>query len=734
MSNSEYCPICTTNLLTEATKVYPLCDCKVSLCFDCLRCWAKRKYCCPFCNIPFSQNTIRQTAEELRVRLRNHVALEHLDEVVEAWVNQLTEMRSDMEVGLAMLNIDSDNFSLTIRRARTPVWSLNPYTHPSSSSHLLNILPPMLSTNVSMGTVISVVPPALSQASNSVMGLPYSEAELPATGKVRSSPGFRLNRPNINRTVNDLGFNSSAYLNDRNLRARNFLTIPDLQSSGSTATQLSIDEDSLITSEDEKSLDVRVADHQREAQQTSPIPSINIVRFNDFVQKRCGRMKSILAKRLHVRELVQIRSGSNLARKLEPESVGVIMNYSGGLPVGSNGDLLLEEDHPITLTVRLLDGSWLTDVQVEDVEAQGKRATLRQYLRVGDLLWTRFGIAMTCELHPKSGQVTVRYPNGIVNSKEDFSIDNLEEVCKEVRTELFGPTAETGCNERENIKEENYKPILCKNEESKVCAEEFKAFTKSPVETEEKIVLEREMKIDRTEMRKTERASVMETDVKERPSRQDFFEMPLKKNSDSNYEDLRTTERPSRPISDSELNDLPKSLEDPDAFDKSDFILISCSSNSRPGDSDSFRPPSDIPQHGTRPSRLLTDKPLLKSVSSIEVKTKRIYEGDIKSVFSAQDIFEVIEKKVAEEVIASYVDNPRVKRAGPSSNSMASLQPPRLEPLEECNSRDVSNDGRDGFLYVSKDGMFDDVMLSPWSVKASYEAILDFGKVSHSLG
>jgi len=178
-----------------------------------------------------------------------------------------------------------------------------------------------------MGTVTSVVPPALSQASNSVMGLPYSEAELPATGKVRSSPGFRLNRPNINRTVNDLGFNSSAYLNDRNLRARNFLTIPDLQSSGSTATQLSIDEDSLITSEDEKSLDVRVADHQREAQQTSPIPSINIVRFNDFVQKRCGRMKSILAKRLHVRELVKIRSGSNLARKLEPESVGVIMNY-----------------------------------------------------------------------------------------------------------------------------------------------------------------------------------------------------------------------------------------------------------------------------------------------------------------------------------------------------------------------------------------------------------------------
>merc|ERR1719285_1275238 len=147
------------------------------------------------------------------------------------------------------------------------------------------------------------------------------------------------------------------------------------------------------------------------------------------------------------------------------------MKHSGGLPVGGDGDLLSEKDHPIFLTVRLLDGSWLTNVRAEDIEAKGERATLRQYLRVGDLLWTRFGIAMTCDLHPESRQVTVRYPNGLVCSKEDYSMDNIEEICRKVRIELFGFSAQ---NQRDILENENSQKIVAKNEQCNVCAQQQK--------------------------------------------------------------------------------------------------------------------------------------------------------------------------------------------------------------------------------------------------------------------
>jgi len=134
----ENCPICRSKELTWATKVYPICECKLYLCFDCLRRWAKIKYCCPFCNIPFSQNTLRQTAEELTLRLNGKVVSDLLEEVVEAWVKQLKDMSSEMEVGLAVLSLDSGEYTFT-RPASSPLGSLLPYL--SSSSYLFNVMP-----------------------------------------------------------------------------------------------------------------------------------------------------------------------------------------------------------------------------------------------------------------------------------------------------------------------------------------------------------------------------------------------------------------------------------------------------------------------------------------------------------------------------------------------------------------------------------------------------------------
>jgi len=106
--DEKNCPICRTHELTPATKVYPLCECELCLCFDCLRKYVKMRYSCPFCNIPFSQNTFRQSAEELRLRLRGRVASDSLEEVVNTWVTQLRDICSEMAVGLAVLSVDAD--------------------------------------------------------------------------------------------------------------------------------------------------------------------------------------------------------------------------------------------------------------------------------------------------------------------------------------------------------------------------------------------------------------------------------------------------------------------------------------------------------------------------------------------------------------------------------------------------------------------------------------------------
>jgi len=99
--------------------------------------------------------------------LRGKVASDLLEEVVEAWVNQLNDMSSEMEVGLAVLSLDSDEYAFT-RGADSPPESLQPYL--SSSSYLFNVMPAIqLSTSPQNDN--SFVLPLLTPKSRSNRGL-----------------------------------------------------------------------------------------------------------------------------------------------------------------------------------------------------------------------------------------------------------------------------------------------------------------------------------------------------------------------------------------------------------------------------------------------------------------------------------------------------------------------------------------------------------------------------------
>merc|ERR1719419_1840554 len=90
----------------------------------------------------------------------------------------------------------------------------------------------------------------------------------------------------------------------------------------------------------------------------------------------------------------------------------------------------------VSLTLRLLDGSWLTKVPVEDLCSEGRRATLTEWLRIGDLLWTRFGICMAKELHPNLGQVTVQFLGHFTDPWE-CSSRSRHVVYEELRSVLY---------------------------------------------------------------------------------------------------------------------------------------------------------------------------------------------------------------------------------------------------------------------------------------------------------
>jgi len=117
------CPICMVSELTAAMRVYPLCQCKLSICFDCLKRWAETKYCCPFCNIPFTQDALKQTEEQLKMRLQGQVAVDVLEIVVEAWLSLLAALRPELELGLAVLHMNSglpENYSPMLTRLQVP--------------------------------------------------------------------------------------------------------------------------------------------------------------------------------------------------------------------------------------------------------------------------------------------------------------------------------------------------------------------------------------------------------------------------------------------------------------------------------------------------------------------------------------------------------------------------------------------------------------------------------------
>jgi len=548
----KYCPICTTQELTAATKVYPLCQCKLSMCFDCLRKWVKMRYSCPFCNIPFSQNTFRQTKEELRMRLCGNVAPNLLDQIVEAWVTQLSEMRSEMEVGLAILDMDSDDLTLTLGRARTPLRSLYPYS--SSSSYLLNLMPPMLSSNVSFQTSTSVVQPDLSPMQN--MGLSSPGANGLGAWHVNITPRLVTNRVNDDDAEVGLGFNLSL---------------------------------------DTRSVDGQFVANPRESQWSPSISSTCTSRFNDFVGNQGGRMRSILEKRLYVRELVNIHPNTCLAKKLKPNSFGVVMRYTGELRSGADDELIWEENRPIFLTVRLSDGSWLTRLRVEDVEARFKRATLCQWLRVGDVLWTRYGVAMTVELHPKSRQVTVRYLRGLNYFKEQCNINNVDEIYKIIKTVC-------GFSARIWPEDQDTPSMVPKNEISNESKETTKN-TYAMISTSEKKEVMEEEKSDHFDI-KERKDKVFKTDDLGHCSSSRYFNNPL--------------------------------------FGQSAVV-----SKSKSGDG---------------ASGVISDTPGPQSLSISEYETKRIYEGDIQTVFTAQEVFEVIQMKIAEELTASQYESSQGSR------------------------------------------------------------------------
>merc|ERR1711920_232320 len=56
---------------------------------------------------------------------------------------------------------------------------------------------------------------------------------------------------------------------------------------------------------------------------------------------------------------LKILPGTKLASMLAPGSFGVVMKYIGKLQSRADGDIRMDKYQPISLSVRLLNGSWL---------------------------------------------------------------------------------------------------------------------------------------------------------------------------------------------------------------------------------------------------------------------------------------------------------------------------------------------------------------------------------------
>jgi len=472
----KYCPICTTSELTAATKVYPLCECKLSICFDCLRRWAETKYCCPFCNISFTQNALNQTKEELRIRLRHKVAPAMLEGVIEDWNDLLEQLRSHMEIGLTVLNMDSpsddddefyDLLNQPLQRSRTPFlpssWGQRSSTASSYSNRHLG--PP----SVSNVPAFSIVQPSFSmsltpcshneqanlRADHSCTLTITDDIQLPApTQSAPNSPPTEFYQ-NIQRNVTR---NKSA--NDHPCCTS--LTLGITSSTDDWSFQNQVPMPIRLENYHERTLwlssPTSIEDQQKWHNQHVDNFSISTVRsskVDEFVRRHHDHLKSLLSNGLNVRDLVRIRPGTVLAKKFGPNSLGVIMKHSRELQYGAS----LEAKQPVSLILRLLDGSWLNPVRLEDVEPEGKKATLRQWLRIGDLLWTRFGIATAEELHPDSGQIAIQFLRHFAIS-EGTSCRSRGEIHQELRSVLFDSRAPSRWSHSGDVRETDEEPIF----------------------------------------------------------------------------------------------------------------------------------------------------------------------------------------------------------------------------------------------------------------------------------
>jgi len=410
----------------------------------------------------------------LRLRLQSAVSVDVLDKVVEAWVSLLQTLRPEMELGLAVLHMNSglpENLSPLLTRSNVPFISVNMSHAPSSTmghqnSHMSPRPSPAQSTSISSG--MPIIQPSFSILSNTFSRsfdwqVPrdnysgYLNLPVPDRKRVSSAPGVPTTCNNSaflgNRRHQSGTFAPSAndHPSQRDWGHESFVSphrgfgVSAFHSQNFNSLRLETKDSNLTTAEvtlpmppDSESNQASFLGDQCRARARSPqrsVPTLLSDKFEEFVQKGCGAIKYVLSKHLHVRELVNIRPGTKLGRMLQPNSVGVVMKHSGEFRVGPHGDFRLKRDRPMCLTVRLLNGSWLNKVRVEDVQSRGERANLNQYLRLGDILWTRFGLAAVRQLHPESGQITAEYPWGFRDTKVDLSRNEIHEKLRRV---LFG--------------------------------------------------------------------------------------------------------------------------------------------------------------------------------------------------------------------------------------------------------------------------------------------------------
>jgi len=429
----------------------------------------------------------------LRLRLQSAVSVDVLDKVVEAWVSLLQTLRPEMELGLAVLHMNSglpENLSPLLTRSNVPFISVNMSHAPSSTmghqnSHMSPRPSPAQSTSISSG--MPIIQPSFSILSNTFSRsfdwqVPrdnysgYLNLPVPDRKRVSSAPGVPTTCNNSaflgNRRHQSGTFAPSAndHPSQRDWGHESFVSphrgfgVSAFHSQNFNSLRLETKDSNLTTAEvtlpmppDSESNQASFLGDQCRARARSPqrsVPTLLSDKFEEFVQKGCGAIKYVLSKHLHVRELVNIRPGTKLGRMLQPNSVGVVMKHSGELRVGPHGDFRLKRDRPMCLTVRLLNGSWLNNVRVEDVQSRGERATLNQYLRLGDILWTRFGLATVRQLHPESGQITAEFPGGFRDTKVDFP---RNEIHQELRRVLFGNKT---CMEEEIKNEFKWDPLV----------------------------------------------------------------------------------------------------------------------------------------------------------------------------------------------------------------------------------------------------------------------------------